>query len=217
MMDYIQPYLFAETGHQIVCHLVCGISLGGHAAWQCILQESRVKAGISIIGCPDYAHLMLDRAQLSKLDIDSEESFFGSRYFPTTLLEAIDKHDPAGTITRGLYDLNPSRNFIELFRNPNAQSLMEARLRQKVQGKAFLSLSGADDKLVPYRCSEGFVDWLSDTVTTRGVAAKFDFQNKVFEGVGHALSPDMAKEVDRFVVAFLSGSQGVLGFKNSRI
>lgn len=160
---------------------------------------------------------MLDRAQLSKLDIDSDESFFDSRYFPTALLDAIDTHDPAGTITRGVYDLSSVRNFPERFRNPEAQSHMEARLRQTVQGKAFLNLSGADDKLVPYRCSEGFVDWLSDTVTTRGFAANFIFQNKVFEGVGHALSPDMAKEVDRFVVAFLSGSQAALGFKNSRI
>jgi hypothetical protein len=35
-------------------HLVLGVSLGGHSAWQTLFADPRVTAGVCIIGCPDY-------------------------------------------------------------------------------------------------------------------------------------------------------------------
>lgn len=41
-------------GWRIDQHLVLGVSLGGHSAWQTMFREERVEAGVVIIGCPDY-------------------------------------------------------------------------------------------------------------------------------------------------------------------
>ncbi|KAL2071637.1 hypothetical protein VTL71DRAFT_12872 [Oculimacula yallundae] len=55
LIDHIGSYIFLGPNDPTVTqHLVMGISLGGHAAWQVLFNEPRVTAGVVIIGCPDY-------------------------------------------------------------------------------------------------------------------------------------------------------------------
>jgi len=101
LMDYIAAYVFPSNERKIVQNLVMGISLGGHAAWHVLMQDSRVSAAIATIGCPDYARLMSDRARLSKRETWSEgdgRDFLGSKDFPVGLVESVRKYDPAGLI-----------------------------------------------------------------------------------------------------------------------
>jgi hypothetical protein len=73
LMDVVEGYLFQkdgvkgeeeEGGGTIDQHLVMGISLGGHSAWQTLFAEERVTAGVVIIGCPDYMCKCLARLPL---------------------------------------------------------------------------------------------------------------------------------------------------------
>ncbi|TVY88651.1 hypothetical protein LAWI1_G006771, partial [Lachnellula willkommii] len=55
LIDHLGSYVFNEPDSPpIEQHLVMGISLGGHAAWQVLFNDPRVTAGVVIIGCPDY-------------------------------------------------------------------------------------------------------------------------------------------------------------------
>jgi dienelactone hydrolase len=55
LIDHLPSYVFnAVESPPIKQHLVLGISLGGHAAWQVLFADPRVTAGVVIIGCPDY-------------------------------------------------------------------------------------------------------------------------------------------------------------------
>ena len=211
LMSHIAAYLFPSSECRIGTNLVCGISLGGHAAWQCLFHDSRVKAAISIIGCPDYKRLMSDRALLSRLQT-AGPSFLGSKDFPPCLLDVVRHSDPAGIVTR---DLRSSISLDDDFwaREPTVEEkeIFHPRLSHSLSGKQLLNMSGADDKLVPYRCSKPFVDWLKDaTAPGRWFSSdKFDFDDRVFPGVGHAFSPEMARDVDRFVVEFLCKTSGM--------
>jgi len=51
----VESYIFQGPDEpSIGQHLVLGISLGGHSAWQVLFNEPRVIAAVIIIGCPDY-------------------------------------------------------------------------------------------------------------------------------------------------------------------
>ena len=59
--DVVESYLFhdsiGEEGKQrkvIDHHLALGVSLGGHSVWQLMFADPRVRAGVAVIGCPDY-------------------------------------------------------------------------------------------------------------------------------------------------------------------
>jgi len=55
LRDHLGSYVFhGPDAPSIDQHLVWGISLGGHAAWQVIMSEPRVTAAVVIIGGPDY-------------------------------------------------------------------------------------------------------------------------------------------------------------------
>lgn len=55
LIDHIGSYiLHGPDAPTIDQHLVLGVSLGGHAAWQVLFSDPRVTAGVVIIGCPDY-------------------------------------------------------------------------------------------------------------------------------------------------------------------
>lgn len=57
LIDHLGSYVLHEEGMEkrsIDEHFCLGISLGGHAAWQCWFAEERIKAAVVIIGCPDY-------------------------------------------------------------------------------------------------------------------------------------------------------------------
>ena len=72
LIDHLGSYVFVDTdGPVIENHLVMGISLGGHAAWQVFFNDPRITAAVIIIGCPDYIRnlstLALQRPPLTKL------------------------------------------------------------------------------------------------------------------------------------------------------
>jgi pimeloyl-ACP methyl ester carboxylesterase len=56
LIDHLGSYILHGPDSPIINqHLVAGISLGGHSAWQVFFNEPRVTAAVVIIGCPDYA------------------------------------------------------------------------------------------------------------------------------------------------------------------
>jgi len=87
LIDFLPSYIFAD-GNQIVDWGVAGISLGGHSTWIALSQDSRIRTGIPIIGCPDYIALIKQRAEKSSVP-------FSPPYIPGSLLETIGKFDPA--------------------------------------------------------------------------------------------------------------------------
>jgi dienelactone hydrolase len=64
LIDHLASYIFhGPDAVPIEQHMVVGVSLGGHAAWQIFFNEPRITCIVSIIGCPDYArefHYLLE-------------------------------------------------------------------------------------------------------------------------------------------------------------
>lgn len=57
LIDAVGGYLFQGEGEGrrvVDGHLVLGISQGGHSVWQTLFREERVRAGVVVIGCPDF-------------------------------------------------------------------------------------------------------------------------------------------------------------------
>jgi pimeloyl-ACP methyl ester carboxylesterase len=56
LIDHLGSYIFHGPDAPLIeQHIVAGVSLGGHAAWQVLFNDPRVTAAVIIIGCPDYA------------------------------------------------------------------------------------------------------------------------------------------------------------------
>ncbi len=208
LLTYIPSYIFPTSKHTISNNIVLGVSLGGHAAWHCVMQDPRIITAIIIIGCPDYVRLMTDRACRSKLESWTRSSppgaeFLGSKDFPNGLIEAVEKYDPAGLL---LGEVKSRRDEV-YSQDPTEQEktrlmpLMESSL----QGKRILNMAGGADRLVPYKCSEPFLSWLKNATTPNGWFGngKMVFEDIVFDGVGHEMSSGMVKEVHRFVLETL--------------
>lgn len=206
VLDYLAAYIFPERDSiEITQNLVFGISLGGHAAWHVLLRDPRITAGIIGIGCPDYARLMMDRARLSKLkDWDSSDpcNFLSSKSFTRTLYTAVGKYDPAGLIMGELNEIVTEDGLYEpSFRERyNVARVLDGTL----QGKRILLLSGGTDKLVPYKCGEPFLKFLKKAIGTYYKHGGIVLEDLVFDDVGHEISPDMVKELIRFVNESLS-------------
>ncbi len=189
-------------------HFVLGVSLGGHAGWHSIIHDPRITTAIIVIGCPDYVRLMSDRARLSKLATWTDSSppgssFLGSEDFPQGLVEAVEKYDPAGLflgeiVSRkdDIYDRDPT---------VTEQKRLLPLMKRSLQGKRILNLSGSLDKLVPYKCGEPFLRWLGNATASNGWFKEGGvvFENIVFDGVSHEMSPEMLKEAHRFVIEAL--------------
>jgi hypothetical protein len=146
---------------------------------------------------------MRDRARLSKLSTYSAEdegaSFPGSKDFPPALVEACKKLDPKAILFG-----------TSAVPAPGTTSEAEKRrlrkvLDEKVRGKKFLVCSGGDDKLVPYRCSEPFMDWFEDA--TKTWYGDVHVENKVYPGIGHIFSEEMVGDVIRFVMDVVGGEE----------
>ena len=188
--------------------MTLGVSLGGHSVWHCVLHDPRIATGVSVVGCPDYLRLMQDRARLSKLDSWTQTSppgsaFIGSQDFPEALVKAVETYDPAGLFlgntrhrTSKIYEQTPSNEEMKW---------IAPLMREKLHGKRILNLSGGADKLVPYVQSEPFLRWLKNATGPDGWASECDFvlRDVVFDGVGHAMSPDMAREAMQFIAESL--------------
>ena len=222
--SHLLTYLPSYIPLNITRHLVLGISLGGHAAWHCLLHDPRITTAIIIIGCPDYVRLMSDRARLSKLPTWTSSTppgsqFLGSKDFPNALIDAVEKYDPAGLL------LGPVKSRPEDIYNrdptPLERRALMPLLKTHLQNKRILNLAGGSDRLVPYKCSEPFLRWLK--AATAPITGWFKdgnvvLEDMVFEGVGHEMSAGMVKEVHRFVCQTLDqSSRPVLGRKSSKI
>lgn len=196
LLDHLPSSLFPLSERSIVSHIVLGVSLGGHAAWHCIVHEARFKAAIVVIGCPDYVQLMRHRAAKSKLQTwtgtsPPGASFIGSRDFPTSLLEVVQQSDPAALL---MGHTTPS---VE-------GDLGQLNLtQQKLGGKRILNLSGGADKLVPHSCTQQFFNFLQRK-TVEGL--ELELKDMVFAEVGHEMSSGMFKEALRFILAELRNS-----------
>ncbi|KAL8916659.1 MAG: hypothetical protein Q9172_006199 [Xanthocarpia lactea] len=203
LMTYLSSYLFPSSDREIGLNLVLGVSLGGHAAWQCLFHDPRVSAAIIVIGCPDYFSLMSDRARLSKLPSWTDSSpmgtqFLGSPEFPAGLVKAVEMHDPAAMLL-GRPD-HPVRQLNEGFPSAVEQATLLPLMRRSLQGKRILNLSGAADKLVPYECGKGFIECLKGAVAPASwFSGGFYLKDLQFDGVGHQMSPVMVDQTIQFI------------------
>lgn len=201
--------MFPDSEQIILDNIVLGVSLGGHAVWHCLLHEPRIKAGIVIIGCPDYVRLMRHRAAKSKLEtwILSEPpgaTFLGSKDFPSGLLKAVREWDPVGYLI-GCLEQEPGVDRFGSFA-PEEIEILRPLLKYSLGGKQILNLAGAADKMVPYSCSMPFMEFLKD-VTSKGSGwfsnEGLEIHNHVYDGVGHEMTQEMVHEAVKFITARL--------------
>ncbi|KAF1849004.1 uncharacterized protein K460DRAFT_364929 [Cucurbitaria berberidis CBS 394.84] len=208
LIDHLESYIFtAANGPRITQHLALGISLGGHATWHCLLSDPRITAGVVGIGCPDYTRLMTDRARLSKRKTYTETSppgasFLGSPDFPLALQDAIAQYDPAGLLLPGQFnptsaDPQPDKAKLDRFK---------VLLRERLQGKQILNLSGKVDKLVPYAAGEPFLNVLKG-VLQQEPSLNIAFEDVLFDGVGHAFPTAMADKATEWLCNVLAKAE----------
>ncbi|KAK1995739.1 hypothetical protein LX36DRAFT_712914 [Colletotrichum falcatum] len=223
LIDVVEGYLKLELARRgadeewkMDQHLVLGVSLGGHSAWQTMFREDRVSAGVIIIGCPDYMGLLSDRAKKSKLATFSVEdngaSFFGSRDFPPGLVASCLRHDPKGM----LFGTGAVPAAAEGIPEDEMRHLRGALDRLRVGGKKFLICSGAEDKLVPYKISEPFIEFFAEAAGTWYADEGIALENNVYEGVGHAFSERMVEDSLRFLVDAVAEKDGRRGGEDRR-
>ncbi|KAF3479875.1 uncharacterized protein GIQ15_06851 [Arthroderma uncinatum] len=217
LIDYMECYLFPKLERRITNNLVLGVSLGGHAAWGCILHEPRITSATIIIGCPDYTNLMTDRARLSKLPTWTNSNppgsqFLGSESFPQPLMERLKHWDPASFFLSQMNDASlkePMRG--SSIREPTEDEKASLRplMKQCLAGKKIMILSGGADRLVPYARGEPFLTWLKKAVGPDGWYAegRISLEDIIFDGVGHEVTPAMRGEAVRFIGECLSVGQ----------
>lgn len=224
LLDYLPGYIFPDSTRRIVQNLVLGISLGGHAAWHCVMQDPRISAAIVTIGCPDYTRLMADRARLSKRKTwtaSQGRDFLGSADFPPSLLDAIRKSDPAGLLWSGsgLVRGNPGGQYPRDDLTPEDKEKVMPLMARCFGNKRILNLSGGSDKLVGYAHSKPFLDWLKKATAKGGWfnGGGLYLEDIVYPGVGHEVPGSMVEAMVRFVMETLETEQdmsvGKLGSK----
>ncbi|KAK1822514.1 hypothetical protein LTR12_003077 [Friedmanniomyces endolithicus] len=204
-------------------HICGGVSLGGHATWQLLLTEPRIRAGLVVIGCPDYVRLMRDRAIRSKLatcmstDPPGRE-FLGSNDFPPSLLAAIEERDPAG-ILLGELDIVTGDDHLH---SPSAleKERLRSILAQRLGGKKIMCLSGGKDRLVPVECGEPFLTWLKKAVDPKEGWANdlgIEIEDIVDPGAGHEFSKHMRMEAERWLCDLLVSDEGSPRTRESKL
>lgn len=217
LIDFLPAYIFPNSERSISSHFALGVSLGGHATWLCLVHEPRITAGVVVVGAPDFVALMADRARLSKLSswLQSDDNnnsapgsrFFGSKHFPTALLETVQKNDPAAVLS-GQLDTSKKIDFIRtgVYTHPpdddESKERIQSILHRHLGGKRILCLSGATDKLVPYRLFEPFMSWLKMAVAparSGGGPGDIYLEDLVFENTAHSLTEEMMQEALRFI------------------
>lgn len=220
LIDYLSSYIFTHNEHVLSQHLALGVSLGGHSTYHCLLQDPRITAGVVVIGCPDYARVMSQRARKSKLETWTKtegKDFIGSKDFPKGLLQAVEKYDPAGLLLGELDsdNLDYTRELTEA-----EKTRIKPILRDTLGGKRIMCLSGGADKLVPYKDSEPFLNWLKSAIRKDAWAGDLGIvlEDIVDEKAGHEFSPKMQVEAVRFISETLAGEGGLrTGSRSSKI
>lgn len=163
------------------------------------------------------ADLLSDRARLSKLSTysvqDGGASFLGSRDFPPSLVEACKKADPKAI----LFGTSAVPNATTASSAP-ADDAARRILHDRLRGKKFLLCSGADDKLVPYRCAEPFLQWFKQATGSWFKDENISVDDRVYPGVGHAFSVDMIEDAVQFVLDVVgSAGQGQAGGSGEQV
>ncbi|KAK3684735.1 hypothetical protein B0T22DRAFT_196463 [Podospora appendiculata] len=214
LLDAVGGYLFHDHDHDqeqagkqrvvIDQHLALGVSLGGHSVWQAMFADPRIRAGVVVIGCPDFMNLISDRARRSRLATYSAAegkeqgaSFLGSKDFPLSLVEACQKLDPKAILfgTAPVPSSSPSPGAAD----DNEILRQQEILHERLHDKKFLLCSGGDDKLVPYRCAEPFMQWFKAAIGSQFKDENIDLVDKVYPGIGHEFSTAMIRDAVQFV------------------
>jgi predicted esterase len=81
---------------------------------------------------------------------------------------------------------------------------MKSEARARLGGKKILNLSGRDDKLVPYAAGEAFLREFKEVVVS-DASLDVQFEDELFDGVGHAYSPAMAERAAGWLCGILAG------------
>ncbi|KAF2737428.1 hypothetical protein EJ04DRAFT_510305 [Polyplosphaeria fusca] len=214
LLGHLESYIFTSpSGPKITQNLVLGVSLGGHAAWHCVLSDPRITAAVVGIGCPDYTRLMTDRARLSKRKTYTEtpqpgSAFLGSVDFPQALLDSIAQYDPAGLLLPGQFNPTGPDPDVGKAKLDRCKILLRERLR----GKKILNLSGREDKLVPYAAGEPFLNVFKQ-VLQDDPSLNTEFEDVLFDGVGHAFPAAMADKASVWICDLLAREEGPVSSK----
>lgn len=224
LMDYLASFIFPNGEHEIIENLVLGVSLGGHAAWSCLLHEPRITAGVVIIGCPDYLNLMVDRARLSKLPSWTKSNppgseILGSEAFPTSFVNIVKQYDPASLILSHVNTGSSSPLREGPLPEPTEKEKQELRplLTRMLAGKRIMNLSGGVDKLVPYHRGEAFLTWFKKAISSNGWFGDgaVTFEDIIDQGAGHEVTSKMVDEAVRFISETLAASSDTKGRRGS--
>ena len=91
---------------------------------------------------------------------------------------------------------------------PSARALeqMKATARARLGGKRILNLSGREDKLVPYAAGEAFLRTFKEVVVS-DPGVDIEFEDVLFDGVGHAYSTDMAEKATGWLCGIMEGME----------
>lgn len=158
---------------------------------------------------------MADRAKKSKIkewtaSKTPGSTFFGSAAFPDALVAAVNGSDPAGLL---LPKAAKVVNLPPLAKDPTEGNLVPEDLKaanvlldRTLGGKAILNLAGAVDKLVPHKVGVPFFEFLKQARSGWWKNGQnMFFEDHIFEGVGHAFSPEMAEKSVQFIADVMSG------------
>lgn len=160
---------------------------------------------------------MLQRAEKSRLKTFGP-NFLGSTDFPPALVEEIGRSDPAGVFLPA--EMKAPNIVQDVVPAPGLRLKIIQSLNAKLKGKRILNLSGGSDKLVPYACGETFVRFLKTAIDPSQGWWKNSglvFEDRVFDGVGHEMTPEMAAVAVTFIGDSLAGLEGGHIGKKSRM
>ncbi|KXJ87717.1 hypothetical protein Micbo1qcDRAFT_197703 [Microdochium bolleyi] len=232
LMDVLEGYLWLEHHHHhhqdeekkeqqsktIDQHLVLGVSMGGHCAWQLLFEDPRFDAGVVVIGCPDYMRLMTNRATSSKLPsttLSSSSSFIGSSHFPPALVNAAKRWDPKARIF-GTEPVPAAAGSQHSSSSSSSHHTRAALDRTAIRGKKIQVLSGGKDNLVPYAAGEAFLNWFKGVSAAwygggsgeEGDGNVVSIEDNLYPEAGHEFSEEMKRDAVRFVVDVVASRDG---------
>jgi hypothetical protein len=132
------------------------------------------------------------------------------------LIKALEKSDPASALLPNYLKADPTKRGYDWEANAKATEVkvlssdydrLAEGLNKSFKGKVILNLSGGEDKLVPYACGETFYRFLREASGPDGWWQKneFIFDDRIFEGVGHEITPEMSETAVAFIGDMLAG------------
>lgn len=140
--------------------------------------------------------LMSDRAKKLKLPTasaaDDAASFLGSKDFPPDLVRACRKFDPKGLVFGTQEPTWPL--------SPDGERRVKQLLASRLRGKKILNCYGGADRLVPYRCSEPFLNFFKKACDQWAPELDVSFDSREYPEAGHEFADNMVLDAVRFIV-----------------